>query len=131
MACFLDRPWLPWRPAAGGWLDSLAALCAPNGSAAPAIARAWWPAVLSMIATPGLGCGPARKRFGTGVAIAVGAGERVALRALLCAIASLAALACVGVAWPAVATGAAAPAFATKGNVLRARRFADPGDRRT
>jgi len=65
------------------------------------------------------------------MAIAVSAGERLALRALLCAIAPLAALACVGVPWPAAATGAAASAFATKRDVLRARRFADPGDGRT
>jgi len=131
LARLLGLPWLVGRPGAAGWLGSMDAFCAPKGCADPALARALWPAVRSMIAAPRLGCGPTQKWLRTTVAVAVSTGQRVSLSALLCAIASLAALACVGVAGPTVATGAAAPAFAAKRNVLRARRFADPGDRRT
>jgi hypothetical protein len=88
------------------------------------------PTVLSVIATPRLGRGPASKWLGTGMTIAVSTDWRVALNALLCAIASMAALACLR-ALTAAARGAAAAAFASKRNVLRARRYADPGDGRT
>ena len=89
------------------------------------------PAVLSVIATPRLGRGPAGRWLGTGMTIAAFCADwQVALNALLCAIASMAALACLR-ALTAAARGAAASAFASNRNVLCARRFADPSDGRT
>jgi hypothetical protein len=64
------------------------------------------------------------------VAVAVSTGQRVTFYAPLSAIASKAGLARIGVPWAAAATGAAAPTFATKRNVLRTRRFPDPRDGR-
>jgi hypothetical protein len=71
----LGPPWLFLARGAGGWLDPLAPFGAPKGRRPkPALAGALGVAMLSVIASPSLGCGPVRKCFRAGVAIAVSAG---------------------------------------------------------
>src|SRR5262245_47097830 len=117
-------------PALGtcGRLDPPGPFAASRGRAGPALPQPRGSAMLAEVTLACLARAPIQSR-GTAVAIALGASLWFA-RLLMRAVAPTVAVASIGAPRQASARKAAAPALAAHGDVVCARRFADPGDGR-